>query len=73
VPDLATQITGICPLVRFVSSPHLSAEELSAYVDGKIDPLARRRLEAHLVRCEECLKEVLAILHYLREWPRPPA
>jgi anti-sigma factor RsiW len=56
-----------------VSRPHLSAEELSAYVDGKIDPLARRRLEAHLVRCEECLKEVLAILQYLREWPRPPA
>jgi anti-sigma factor RsiW len=34
--------------------PDLFTEQLSAYLDGELEPLYRRRLEAHLAECAEC-------------------
>jgi anti-sigma factor RsiW len=34
--------------------PDLYADQLSAYLDGELDPARRRRLEAHLAACPEC-------------------
>jgi hypothetical protein len=47
---------------------HLSAEEIASYLDAGVAPAARRRIESHLVQCERCLDEVLAVLQQL---PRP--
>jgi anti-sigma factor RsiW len=45
---------------------HLTVAEVAAYVDLRVDPLGRRRIEAHLAGCDGCLDEVLAILALLR-------
>ena len=56
-----------------MSDHHLSAEDLAAYLDGRVAPGERTRLEAHLVRCQQCLNEMVEALAYLRrEDPRQP-
>jgi hypothetical protein len=57
----------------WVPSDHLSAEELAAYLDGVVTPADRRRIEAHLVRCDPCLSEVIAMLRILRDSLPPNA
>jgi anti-sigma factor RsiW len=44
---------------------HLSAEELAAYLDGLMSPAERRQIEAHLIGCNWCLDEVVAVLRLL--------
>jgi hypothetical protein len=48
---------------------HLSAAEVAGYLDLVVDAVSRRRIEAHLVTCDSCLDEVLAILGLLRQNP----
>jgi hypothetical protein len=48
---------------------HLTAEEIAGYLDAVVDSASRRRIEAHLVRCDYCLDEVLAVLQHLRRGP----
>jgi hypothetical protein len=48
---------------------HLTVEEIAGYLDAVVDLRSRRRIEAHLVICEACLDEVIAMLRQLR----PPA
>jgi hypothetical protein len=50
---------------------HLSPAEIAGYLDAVTDPVSRQRIEAHLVRCDACLDEVLTVLRVLR--PAPPA
>ena len=45
--------------------PHLTAQEIAGYLDATVLPAGRRRIEAHLVRCERCLGEVLAAFEQL--------
>jgi hypothetical protein len=51
---------------------HLSSAEIAQYLDAATDHLNRQRIEAHLVRCDACLDEVLATLRFLRSTPQPP-
>lgn len=53
-------------------APHVSYEELSAYVDDKADASARAKVETHLSRCQECeadLRDLQAIQHSLKSIP----
>ena len=53
-------------------------EELSAYLDGELEPTTRDRMEAHLHSCDEC-SEMLAAFRQNREQikalehPAPPS
>ena len=58
---------------RPASVPHLSPTEIAQYLDAATNPLDRPRIEAHLVRCEVCLEEVLAALRLLKPTARPPS
>jgi hypothetical protein len=51
---------------------HLGPEEVVHYLHAVIDPAGRRRIEAHLVRCDRCLDEVIAVLRQVRPRERPP-
>lgn len=54
----------------------ISDEELSAYVDGRLQAAARARLEAHIEACAACreaLAELRALRRSLRELPRAVA
>jgi hypothetical protein len=41
---------------------HLSEAEIASYLDNVLDGRDRRRIEAHLVRCDVCLNEILGVL-----------
>lgn len=48
-------------------------DQLSAYVDGGLDPPAAQRLEAHLAECERCrveLEQLTATVAALKELPQ---
>ena len=45
---------------------HLSAEELAAYLDGRVAPGDRARLEGHLASCSHCRIELAETLQFLR-------
>lgn len=47
--------------VAAADAPHLSAEELAAFVDGSLDAVARERLVQHLAICRECRHEVSTV------------
>jgi predicted anti-sigma-YlaC factor YlaD len=51
---------------------HLTAEEISGYLDAVVDLRSRQRIEAHLVMCDACLDEVIAVVRQLRP-PTLPA
>ncbi len=53
---------GLEPL----STSHLSAEEIAAYLDGVVPLGDRPRIETHLVRCDACFDEILALVRQLR-------
>ena len=46
--------------------PHLSAEEVAAYIDRALDRDGRERIESHLAGCGPCLSEVLEVQQLLR-------
>ncbi|MBO8142824.1 MAG: zf-HC2 domain-containing protein, partial [Firmicutes bacterium] len=49
-------------------------EMLSAYIDGQLEPAARRRVEAHVRRCLRCraeLDELVALKRLLEAAPVP--
>lgn len=51
-------------------------DQLSAYIDGALDPAAARRLEAHLGECEGCraeLEQLRSTVAALRELPEAEA
>jgi hypothetical protein len=50
---------------------HLTVEEIAGYLDAVLDLRSRRRIEAHLVMCDACLDEVIAVLRELRPPPLP--
>ena len=50
---------------------HLSAEDLAAYLDGRLAPGDRTWMEAHLTQCDRCLNEVVETLRYLGRADRP--
>lgn len=45
---------------------HLQAEEVAAYLDGKVDQEERRRITAHLSDCAECRTELIEVRRILR-------
>ncbi|MFL5494372.1 MAG: zf-HC2 domain-containing protein [Gemmatimonadales bacterium] len=51
-------------------STHLSAEELAAYLDGLATATDRVRIQSHLIHCDRCLNEVVALMKIL--WERTP-
>ena len=48
---------------------HLAIHDLAAYVEHRLDDASRRRVEAHLVDCEQCRHEVLEGERVLRTAP----
>jgi putative zinc finger protein len=50
---------------------HLTVDEIAGYLDAVLDPRNRQRIEAHLVMCDACLDEVIAVLRELRPRPLP--
>ena len=46
---------------------HLSPEEMAAYLDGRIAPADRARLQTHLAHCPDCRREVVETLGYIDE------
>ena len=42
---------------------HLSAEHLSAYLDGQVTPEERRQVESHLRTCPQCAWELESLRH----------
>ena len=52
-------------------------QDLSAYIDGRLEPRKQRALEVHLAECASCQQEmealrgVVALLHRVREVPVP--
>jgi hypothetical protein len=55
-----------------ISPLHLTEEEIACYLDAALDLRNRARIEAHLVTCDACLDEVIAVLRQLRP-PTLPA
>jgi anti-sigma factor RsiW len=47
---------------------HPSAEQMAAYIDGALSATERGRMEAHLVRCQDCLTELLEVVQHLWRW-----
>lgn len=53
----------------YPSSPHLEAEEVVGFLEGKLDGLTLRRVQAHLADCAECASELVEVSR-LRRPPR---
>jgi len=45
---------------------HSSVEQLSIYLDDRLDDSERRRLEGHLADCEECRRRLAGMRHVVR-------
>jgi predicted anti-sigma-YlaC factor YlaD len=43
----------------FGSAPHLTSEELAAYLDSRLEATPRARIERHLADCAECRTELV--------------
>ena len=52
------------------ASAHPESELVAAYVDNRVTPLERERVEAHLADCDECRAEVADVVRTLHA--RPP-
>src|SRR5689334_17429464 len=50
---------------------HPDRAELAAYLDRALLPDDRRRVEAHLADCGECLGELVVVSRLIRSQPRP--
>lgn len=53
---------------------HLREDSVVPYLDSRLDPAARARLEHHLKSCADCrahLAELRAVLDELNAWPAP--
>ena len=48
---------------------HPAVHDLAAYLEHRLDDASRRRIEAHLVECERCRREVIEGEHVLRDAP----
>ena len=60
------------PFTGCMPPPHISAEDMAAYLEGHVGAGERARIEAHLVACDACLDDVLALLGWLRSSRSPP-
>jgi hypothetical protein len=40
------------------SLPHLDPMDVASYIDGRMNPAARAKLEAHIIDCESCRREI---------------
>jgi hypothetical protein len=58
---------------REVTSPHLEAGRIAAYVDSTLDPTLRPEIEAHLADCALCRLEVVEVSRLVRSVPRRPS
>jgi anti-sigma factor RsiW len=52
-----------------VTETHASAEELAAYIDGKVGPDEWNRLVTHLATCEACFRDLVAIMKLMKPDP----
>jgi hypothetical protein len=50
--------------------PHLTTEEVAAYVDDALSEAESVRIKAHLATCEDCRSEVLSVSRLLETAPR---
>lgn len=50
--------------------PHLTTEEVAAYVDDALSEAESVRIKAHLATCEACRSEVLSVSRLLETAPR---
>ncbi len=53
--------------------PHLTAEEVAAYVSGAVEGEAHERMQAHLADCARCSHEVADVVRSVREAGSRPA
>ncbi len=53
--------------------PHLTAEEVAAYVSGAVEGKAHGRMQAHLADCARCSHEVADVVRSVRETGSRPA
>src|SRR2546428_172706 len=53
-----------------MAAPHLEAGEVAAYIDRRLAPAERDRVEKHLSACHECRGEVIEVAHVARTLPR---
>jgi anti-sigma factor RsiW len=50
-------------------SPHLSPEELAAYLDRRASRPDWKRITGHLATCDTCFRELLAVMRLMRDRP----
>ncbi len=50
--------------------PHLTTEEVAAYVDDALSEADTLRVKSHLATCEDCRSEVLSVSRLLESAPR---
>src|SRR2546428_14156182 len=53
-----------------MAAPHLEAGEVAAYIDRRLAPAERDRVEKHLSACHEGRGEVIEVAHVARTLPR---
>lgn len=57
---------------RSATEAHASAEDLAAYIDGRVDSTEWRRLVAHLAGCDACFADLVSILKLVHGEAGPP-
>jgi len=50
---------------------HVNEFEMAAYVDRRLGPADRERVEGHLAECADCRSEMLEVRGFLRQAARP--
>jgi hypothetical protein len=51
---------------------HLSPEELASYIDGHASRPEWKRIVGHLATCDDCFRELVAVLQLMKNQPGAP-
>ena len=50
--------------------PHLTSEEVAAYVDNTLSDAECARVKAHLADCDTCRREIVSVARLIQRAPR---
>jgi len=51
--------------------PHVTSEEVAAYIDNTLSDAECARVKAHLAGCDSCRKEIVSVSRLVQRAPRP--